>query len=276
MTVAEALAHAAGRVAAFDARLLLENASGLDAGRLLAHPETALDRGASERFATMLERCERGEPVAYITGSAGFYGRMFAVDPRVLIPRPETEHLVEAVLDYIRDFPVLRVRIADVGTGSGAIGITLAAENERVEAVASDLSADALAVASENARRLGLNARVRFVQGDLLEPLRELGRFDVLVANLPYVPSASVPETPHPVGYEPRLAVDGGEDGLALYRRLLAGSAPLLSSGGALFLEAAPDTIPALADAAEAAFPTSGIEIGIDYAGLERYVTVIV
>jgi release factor glutamine methyltransferase len=276
VTVAEALAHAAGRVAAFDARLLLENASGLDAAGVLAHPETALDRAASERFAIMLERRARGEPVAYITGSAGFYGRTFAVDPRALIPRPETEHLVEAVLDYIRDFPVLRVRIADVGTGSGAIAITLAAEDERVEAVASDLSADALALASENARRLGLSARVTFAQGDLLEPLRGLERFDVLVANLPYVPSASVPQKPHPVGYEPRLALDGGEDGLALYRRLLACAAPRLSSGGALFLEAAPDTIAALADAAEAAFPKSGIEIGTDYAGLDRYVTVIV
>lgn len=259
---------------AFDARLLLEDASGLDAGRLLAHPEAQLDAGAAARFAAMLERRERGEPVAYVTGHAGFYGRTFIIDRRVLVPRPETEHVVEAVLDYIRDFPALRVRIADVGTGSGAIAISLAAEDDRVEAVATDLSADALALASENARLLGVAARVSFAAGDLLGPLQGLERFDVLVANLPYVPSAQVPEIPHPVGFEPRLAVDGGEDGLVLYRRLLAGAAPLLSSGGALFLEAAPDTIEPLADLAQAAFPAAGVEVLADYAGLDRLVAI--
>lgn len=273
MTVAEALALAAGRIAAFDARLLLEDASGLDAGRLFAHPEAELDAGAAASFAAMLERRGRGEPVAYITGHAGFYGRTFAVDRRVLVPRPETEHVVEAVLDYIRDFPALRVRIADVGTGSGAI-TTLAAEDERVEAVATDLSSDALVIAAENAVRHGVAARVTFAAGDLLEPLAGLERFDVLVANLPYVPSVQVPEIPHPVGFEPRLAVDGGEDGLVLYRRLLDGAAPLLGAGGALFLEAAPDTIEPLADLAQAAFPAAGVEVLADYAGLDRLVAI--
>jgi len=275
MTVADALARATSRITPFDARILLEEACGLTGAHFLAHPETQLESPIAERFDGMVARREHGEPVAYITGHAGFYGRTFSVDRRVLVPRPETEHLIEAVLDYVRGLPVPLVRVADIGTGSGVIAISLAAEDERIEVVATDVSAEALAVAGDNAHRLGVAQRVAFAHGDLLEPLRGLGCFDVVVANLPYVPSADVPAVPHPVGYEPRVAVDGGADGLVLYRKLLDGAGPVIGPGGALFLEAAPGTIDALAEAAESVFPDAGIEIGCDYGGLERYVAVI-
>ncbi len=273
MTVGEALKRAAARIEPLDARLLLEEASGLGSGFIFAHPEAQIDETSGERFETMVRRRAVGEPVAYIVGHAGFYGRTFAVDPRVLVPRPETEHLVEAILDHVRTLMKPRVRVADVGTGSGAIALSIAAEDERLDVVATDVSRDALAVAAENTRSLGLQARVTLLAGDLLGPLGH-GRYDVLAANLPYVPSSEVPAPPHPVAYEPRLAVDGGADGLALYRRLLRGASAVLAPAGALFLEAAPGTIETLAQAAEAALPGAGIEVGADYAGLDRYVAI--
>lgn len=274
MTVGEALARATRAIAPFDARVLLEEACGLASARLFAHPETELEAAALERFETMTARRACGEPVAYITGSAGFYGRTFRVDRRVLVPRPETEHVVEAVLDFVRGASG-RVRIVDVGTGSGAIAITLAAEDERVDALAIDVSAEALEVARENARLLGVADRVRCIEGDLLAPLRAGPAAGVVVANLPYIPTAAIPSVPDPVGFEPRIALDGGPDGLGPYRRLLDEAGGLVAPGGALFLEAAPGTIDALAELAEAFYPRAGIEVGSDYAGLDRYVAIL-
>jgi release factor glutamine methyltransferase len=279
VTVGEALDRAVRRIggesAVLDARILLEAACGSERSTLFSHPERELDPQSVARFEGMLARREVGEPVAYIVGSAGFYGRVFSVDRRVLVPRPETEHLVEAVLDYLRGTPAESVRaVADVGTGCGAIAITLAAEDPRLHVAAGDCSGEALAVARLNARRLGTEG-VHFVEGDLLEPLSEDGPFDVVVANLPYVPTVDVPNVPHPVGYEPRVALDGGRDGLDLYRRLLEGAESAVKRGGAIFMEAAPGTIEALAACAEASFPGAGIEIGTDYAGLDRYVVAL-
>lgn len=282
MTIGSALRGATERLdpvsdsARFDAWLLLEAACGASSARILAHPEDELGAEAASRYESYLARRARGEPVAYITGSVGFYGRSFRVDRRVLIPRPETEHLVEGALDHLRALRASgarRLRAADVGTGSGAIAISLAAELDGLEVFAGDLSPDALALATQNAAALGVGDRVRFATGDLLEPLRAYGPFACIVANLPYVPSAEVPARPNPVGFEPRLALDGGADGLALYRRLLAAAGACCAPGGALFLEAAPGTIAALAALVEAALPAAAIEIGTDYGGDERYVS---
>jgi release factor glutamine methyltransferase len=283
VTVAAALQAAQARLAAtsesarFDARLLLEAACGRDGARLIAYPEHELDEAAAARYGGYLERRSAGEPVAYIIGSAGFYGRTFLVDPRVLIPRPESEHVVEAALDHLRSRRAggaHALRAADVGTGSGALAITLAAELDGLQVAASDLSADALDVAAKNAAANGVAERVHFAQGDLLEPLAAHGPFDCIVANLPYIPSAEVPGRPNPAGYEPRLALDGGADGLDLYRRLLAAVAGSCALGAMLFFEAAPGTIQALAVLAERALPGAAVEVGADYAGLERYVSV--
>jgi release factor glutamine methyltransferase len=253
-------------------------ATGLDATAALAHGERPVGLEAEARFESAIARREKGEPVAYIVGTAGFYGRVFTVSPAVLVPRPESEHLVEAALADLRArlarAPKRRLRACDVGTGSGALALTLAAELDALEVVACDVSEAALAVARINAARLELLARVRFVRGDLAGPLIEFGPYDAIVANLPYVPTAEVPIAPDPVGFEPRVAVDGGRDGLALYRRLLADIPRLAAPGASTFLEAAPGTIDPLANLASQVLAGAHVEIGEDYAGLERFVTV--
>ena len=280
LTVGTALTRAARRLAHLgsanvDARRLLEAVTGKSAGALLAARADHLDAATLQRFDALVDRRAAGEPVAYVTGEVGFYGRTFVVTPDVLVPRPESEHLVEAALDDAR----ARARrgpvaICDVGTGSGAIGLTLAAELTSARLVASDASAAALAVARANAERLGLSERVALVEGDLATPLLPLAPFDIIVANLPYVPTADVPQKPDPVGFEPTLAVDGGADGLVLYRRLIPALPRLGSPGASAFLEAAPATIEPLAALIAELLPEAHMEIGEDYAGLDRFINV--
>lgn len=211
-----------------------------------------------------------GFPAAYREGSAGFFRREFAVDERVLIPRPETEHLVEDGLEFLRSSQTPRV--LDAGTGSGAIACTIAAEVPAARVTATDLSEGALAVARSNAERLGVSGRCTFVLADIAPP--GAGPFDLIVANLPYIPSADVPGKPDPVGYEPRQATDGGADGMDQYRKLLAAAPGLLAPGGLLLMEGAPPTMGALNALALAAFPHAKVTVHRDYARLERYVRV--
>jgi release factor glutamine methyltransferase len=210
-----------------------------------------------------------GMPQAYVTGWKGFYRREFAVNEYVLVPRPETEHLVEDALEFMRD--PKRRRVLDVGTGSGAIACTIASEVADAIVTASDVSAEALAVAAQNAQRLGVAGRCTFVRADIAP---DGHRYDVVVANLPYIPSAQVPQKPDPVGFEPRLATDGGPDGLREYRKLLAEAARLMLPGALLLMEGAPPTMAALRTLAEAALPQAAITVHRDYADLERYVRV--
>lgn len=253
-----------------DARRLLAHATGRRMSTFLARRDDALTPAQMRRFEAALERRERGEPVAYIVGSAGFYGREFRVTPDVLVPRPESENVVEAAIAELKSRTPAHRRAADIGTGSGILAITLACEVPEAAVYATDVSAAALAIARENARTLG--ARVTFAQGDLAAPLAAHAPLDLVIANLPYVPSADVPLSPDPVSFEPHVAVDGGPDGLDLYRRLVAQLPPLLAPGAALFFEAAPPTIEALANLVERAFPRAYVEIGTDYADLERFV----
>ena len=267
MTVGEALASAA----CADARLLLARAFGRSTAWIVAHSDDGLDEAVRARFEAWCARRRAGEPAAYVVGFAGFYGRDFAVDRRVLVPRPETEHLVDEIVAFVRETPA--PKILDVGTGSGALAVTLAAECPRASVDAIDISSDALLVARANAVRHGVDARVTFFQGDLLEPVR--GRtYDAVVANLPYVPASDIAPAPAPLGFEPRLALDGGPDGLSLYRRLLDVAPAALCQGGILLLEAAPPTMNELAALARAAFPNAEVTIRNDYAGLARYVKV--
>jgi release factor glutamine methyltransferase len=240
----------------------------------VTHAESPLTAEQAAAFFALVERREAGEPVAYIVGSCGFYGRTFLVDPRVLVPRPETEHLVEAVLDDLRARKKTAGTIVDVGTGSGAIAVTLACELPELGVFATDVSADALAVARRNAAANNVFQHVTFLRGDLLAPLARFGPVDLVVANLPYIPAADVPSAPNPVGFEPRVALDGGPDGLDLYRRLLAQLPSATVPGAGIFLEAAPGTIEPLAELAQATLPGAHIEIGEDYAGLDRFVNI--
>ncbi|HLY02733.1 MAG TPA: peptide chain release factor N(5)-glutamine methyltransferase [Candidatus Cybelea sp.] len=252
-----------------DALLLLAHA--LQRGRewIVAHGDATPSAKESEAFQRLSAKRCLGVPVAYLLGSAGFYGREFVVNENVLVPRPETEHLVNEAIRFIGDRPL---HVLDVGTGSGAIACTLAAETPAIVR-GTDISPAAVTIANENARRTGVADRCRFYVGDLTEPVRAQ-RFDLVVANLPYVPTAEISAKPDPVAYEPREALDGGPDGLALYRRVLATLAPLLNPNALILLEAAPPTMPGLAAIAKSALPYSGITVGRDYAGLDRYLRI--
>lgn len=212
-----------------------------------------------------------GMPQAYVTGWKGFYRREFAVNKHVLVPRPETEHLIEDALEFMRT-PGRR-RVLDVGTGSGAIACTIASEVSDATVTASDVSLPALVVAARNAARLGVSGRCTFALADIAP--QGADGYDLILANLPYIPSADVPHKPDPVGFEPRRATDGGADGLDEYRKLLAQAPSLVRAGALVLMEAAPPTIAGLLALAQAAFPGAAISVHRDYAGLERYVRVV-
>ena len=189
----------------------------------------------------LVERRRRHEPVAYLTGERDFYGRSFAVDRRVLIPRPETEHVVDAVIDWFRARHRTEGALLDLCTGSGCIAVTCALELASLVVDAVDVSADALAVAESNVARHGLSARVSLHRGDLFSPLPPR-RYDVIASNPPYIASAEVPGLmPDVAKHEPHLALDGGVDGAAVILRLLDGVAERLLPGGMLVMEVGHD-----------------------------------
>jgi release factor glutamine methyltransferase len=218
-----------------DAELLLMHVLGRNRAWVLAHAEAIPSDQQAGGFITLIERRYRGEPMQYIIGETEFYGLPFTVTPDVLIPRPDTEHLVEKALELAR--VIEQPRIVDVGTGSGAIAVTLAHELPAAGIAAIDLSEAALEVARGNAKRNGVEHRVRFLAGDLLAPVAG-ERFDLVVSNPPYVPdtdraliSVEVRE------FEPALALFGGQDGLAVHRRLLPAAYNALVSGGFIAIE---------------------------------------
>ena len=216
-----------------DAILLMSYVLRRDRAFLLAHPEAELTPEQAVQHEALLARRMRHEPMQYILGEQEFYGLRLRVTPAVLIPRPETEHLVEAVLERLqRD---CELRIADVGTGSGAIALALAHALPLAQVDALDISPEALMVAAENARALGLENRVRFLQSDLLEAVKEQ-RYDCVVSNPPYVASGEELE-PQVALWEPHRALFAGPDGLDVYRRLLPAAAAQLGPGGLLALE---------------------------------------
>ena len=216
-----------------DAELLLRHILGRDRAWLLAHPDEPLTEAQEQAYAALLARRARHEPVQYILGEQEFYGLRLRVTPAVLIPRPETEHLVEAVLARLPHDRA--VSIADVGTGSGAIALALAHGLPLAHVDALDLSGAALAIAAENAQALGLAGRVSMRHSDLLHAVAD-HKFDCIVSNPPYVGSLEVLE-PQVARWEPHDALFAGEDGLAVYRRLLPQAAACLLTGGLLALE---------------------------------------
>ncbi|MCL2345365.1 MAG: peptide chain release factor N(5)-glutamine methyltransferase [Desulfobulbus sp.] len=232
MTLAEALTAARQRIDRLDARLLLQTAAGCTHADLLARPETPLAASAQAQFENWVERRAGGEPLAYLVGAAEFRGRMFQVSPAVLIPRPDTEALVEQALARLqgKDHPA----VLDLGTGSGIVAVSLALEYPAARVTAVDLSPAALAVAADNARRLG--AAVEFLEGDWYAPLTGR-RFDLIVGNPPYIAA----DDPHLAGdglpCEPQEALTDGGDGLGCLARIIANAAAHLHPGGWLVLE---------------------------------------
>lgn len=219
MTVRDALRSS--RIDPLDAELLLAHALRTTREHLLAHPEQDIRPAPLRRFRALTARRRKHEPVALLIGHKHFYDLTLAVAPGVLIPRPETELLVEEAMRLAAGLP--RVTIIDIGTGSGAIALTLAKHLAKAKVVATDLSPAALRLAKENAKKLELEKRVRFTKADLLPPRGSTRPPQIIVANLPYLPTAVWRSAPPDVKrFEPRSALDGGRDGLDAYRALFA------------------------------------------------------
>jgi release factor glutamine methyltransferase len=277
-TVAALLAEGAGRLSAAgldcarqDALRLLAAATGRDGLSLYVEPRRPVAAGEAARFRALVDRRVQHEPVQYLLGFEEFHGLRVAVTPDVLIPRPETEGLVERALELLADRR--GALVADVGTGSGAIACALAAARPDLEVLAVDQSLGALAVASDNVRGLGLSGRVRLLAGDLFGPLASLGgSLDMIVANPPYIPSGIMPTLPvEVVHFEPHLALDGGADGMRILRRLIAEAPGFLRPGAWLVMEIGEEQAGPLASLM-AAEGFSRIGARRDLRGVERYI----
>ncbi len=277
------LRESGSETARLDAELLLAHALDTDRTTVIAHTDAPVGDGAGERFRALLDRRSAGEPVAYIRGVKEFHGLAFGVDARALIPRPETERLVELVeLEVVRRLvgaprPVgaPKVRVIDVGAGGGAVLVTLAVllrrrrMDDEVELVASDVSEDALQLARENAVAHAVGDRIRFERADLL-PGGETARWDVVAANLPYVRSEAIPSLPVAASFEPRLALDGGPDGLAVIGRLLDQLGAALAEDGVALLEIGGDQEADLRALVAERLPGWSCEVERDLGGLPR------
>jgi len=253
--------------ARLDAEVLLMHVSGLSRAQLVSHDEQTLPAATRERFAALIARRRAGEPVAYLTGEREFWSLPLKVTPAVLVPRPETELLVERALELIP--PDAAWLVADLGTGSGAIALALAHERPKLHIIATEKSGEALAVARDNAARLGLG-NIEFRQGDWLAPL-ENERFDFIVSNPPYVPEDDPHRVQPDLQFEPSLAIVGGLDGLAAIRHIAAGARSHLKPGGWLLLEHGYDQGEAAAEILRAA-GYAEVAGGRDLAGHERAV----
>ena len=250
-----------------DAEVLLAHTLGWSRARVLSRLEEPFTDESLHQFRTLILRRAAREPVAYLVGRKEFYGLEFVVDRRVLVPRPETETLVDAALEWAKHRPAPLV-IADIGTGSGCIAVALAVHLPQAHIYAIDLSRDALAVARQNVIRHHVDASVTLLNGDLLAPLPQ--PVDLLVSNPPYTVLDEV--DPGVRTHEPRLALDGGSDGLAVYRRLFAAAPSALRPGGALMLEIGATQARAVVDLARRAFPSAAVYVQRDLAGRDRVV----
>lgn len=305
MTVGEALAHASERLRAagsetprLDAELLLGWSIGIGRTGILAHPDAPVGADAATRFEVAVGRREAGEPVAYIRGIKEFHGLAFGVDARALIPRPETEALVDGGIAEVMRRLAERtgeagagpgrggdpIRVADVGTGSGAIAVALAVAlrarrvtmGRNVWILATDVSSDALDLARENAVGHAAADGLKFSEADLLPPVLpdEGAPLDVVLANLPYVRSDAIDGLPIAASFEPRLALDGGPDGLDAIRALLARLPDVLMPDGVALLEIGADQGEAAPAAVAATLPGWRSTVSRDLAGLPRVLRV--
>ena len=218
-------------------------------------------------FDKLLQRHLEGEPVAYITGHKEFYGLDFTVDSRVLIPRPETEMLVDKAIRMVKDKGYHN--LVDVGTGSGAIAIALATNLTNVNIYALDIAIPALEVAQQNSRKHGVSHRITFLPGNLLEPLYE--PVDLIIANLPYVKTADLSEPS--IAYEPSLALNGGREGLDVIRKFVPQCKMKLKPGGALLMEIGHGQCDEVVSIIRANLPLISIQIDVDYGGVDRIIT---
>lgn len=264
---------AASETASLDAQVLLAHLLDKPRAWLLAHPEETLTNVQAKALEAALQRLESGEPLPYLLGHWEFYALDFTITPAVLIPRPETELLVDTALAWLKTYPGPR-RGVDVGTGSGCIAVSLARHAPELSVIAADISGQALRVARHNALRHQVVDRLRLVQMDLLSALpAQEAPLDLLCANLPYIPRLTLAALPVS-RWEPRAALDGGEDGLDFIRRLLEQAPARLKPGSLALLEIeAGQGEPAQA-LARRAFPQARIRVLPDLAGLPRLLTI--
>jgi release factor glutamine methyltransferase len=282
---AERLVAAGSETPRLDAELLLGHAVGVGRTAVLAHPEAPVGVDAARRYRADLERRAAGEPVAYLRGIKEFYGLAFEADPRALIPRPETERLVELAQAETmhrlggvgRDASAAPpLRIADVGTGSGVIAVALAVALRRlgaleaVEIVATDISAEALSLARENAVAHAVADRIAFREADLLPDGPSTERFDLILANLPYVRHDAMATLAPATTFEPSLALDGGVDGLAVIGRLLDRLPTVLATDGLALLEIGADQRDGITTSVSERLPGWSCTVEADLAGLPR------
>jgi release factor glutamine methyltransferase len=257
---------------ALDASVLIAHVIKKPRTWVMAHPELVLTAEQQEELDDSLTRLEQGESFPYVLGQWEFFGLDFEITPDVLIPRPETELLVEKAIAWLQRSPRSR-RVADIGTGSGAIAVSIAINVSTAQVLGTDISRKALDVARRNAVRFEVDHRIDFLQCDLLPqhgasvPTEK--RFDLICANLPYIPTQTLHELPI-YGREPTLALDGGDDGLDLFRRLLNIAPEWLAAGGRMLLEIeATHGDPAL-QLARRVFPLASLELHKDLTGRER------
>ncbi len=255
-----------------DARLLVGAALGLDLTALVAQSQAILPRDAATQIAALAERRLAGEPVARILGEKEFWGLRFKLSPDTLVPRPDTETVVAAALDFARAMgPTKRPRILDIGTGSGIILLALLSELADASGIGTDIAPGALMTAKQNAEALGITDRVEFAVSDYFSTVA--GTFDVIVSNPPYIRTADIESLAKEIrSHEPYCALDGGVDGLAAYRTLCVQSPAHLSPGGALIVEVGHDQAEAVAGLMQAAGLDVVKPFRRDLAGIPRVV----
>lgn len=276
MTISDALneaqkiAHIHSDTPSLDAQVLLAHILRKPRTWVFAHPESLLSPEQEEDLLQKLSQLEAGTPLPYILGHWEFYGLDFSISPAVLIPRPETELLVEEALSGLRAHPNRR-KVADIGTGSGCIAITLAKHNPNLQVTATDISAEALKVAHANAEKLSVSKQIEFVQIDLFNAKRST--FNVICANLPYIPTATL-HTLKVYSREPTLALDGGPEGLDIIRQFLREAPQRLTPGGLLLLEINASQGASALALTQAAFPEAEVQLLPDLAGHDRLIRV--
>ena len=254
-----------------DAELLLAEALNVSREALYLDPDRKLNSLQADLANRLVERRTSREPMAYILRQREFWGRVFQVNRHVLIPRPETEILIEAFLKWHNKIaPKKAIRILDIGTGSGAIAVTLACEIPDCQVVATDISSQALAVAKTNAIAHGVDKRIQFIEDDIF-PAEPLENFDAILSNPPYIESGEISRLMPDVGaYEPVLALDGGPEGLDYYRRMIPASKEFLNDKGMLLLEIGHDQASAVVELFPQDF--SAPTVLQDYSGCDRVV----
>ncbi len=263
-----------GETKIFDAQLLLRQITGHNRAWFISHPEAELNPDELKQLQISIKKIQDGVPLPYVLGRWEFFGLDFVVTPDVLIPRPETEILVENVISHVRAHPQIEYNILDVGTGSGIIPISLAVHIPNSYYQCTDISKSAISIAHRNALRNGVEQRINFIECDLLPEMLDLHNFDIITANLPYIPTSTLPEL-EIFNKEPTLALDGGPDGLALVNKLLGLIAGNLNQGCLVLLEIQNDQGPTVSELAREKFPSAVIRIIRDLAGFDRIVSIL-